>query len=106
MNQGLDGSLYLATNTGPGMLRNPLLAYALQGVKFIDPVIIHDKKKWGTIRVRKFHFDHGVATNVFLNGRWRHLICYRVCDLRKPTVPVRLRCVRPDFIWLSWSMTR
>lgn len=84
LNQGLDGSLYLVTNTGPGWLRNPLLAYALQGIKFVDPVIIHDEKEIGDDRGKEVPFcDHGVAENVFLNGRWRHLLCYRVCDLRE-----------------------
>jgi hypothetical protein len=84
LNQGLDGSLYLTTNTGPAMLRNPLLAYALQGVKFVDPVSIHDEKEIGDDRGPEVPFcDHGVAENVFLNGRWRHLMFYRVCDLRE-----------------------
>jgi hypothetical protein len=84
LNQGLDGSLYLVTNTGPGWLRNPLLAYAMQGVKFVDPVIIHDEKEIGDDRGKEVPFcDHAIANNVFLNGRWRHLVCYRVCDLRE-----------------------
>ena len=59
LNQGLDGSLYLATNTGPGWLRNPLLAFALQGVKFVDPVIIHDEKEIGDYRGKEVPFcDH------------------------------------------------
>ena len=116
LNQGLDGSLYLATNTGPGWLRNPLLAYALQGIKFVDPLIIHDEKEIGDdgmfpdpsgkavpnqVVVRNEDIgrargsvplrltpevpfcDHAIAENVFLNGRWRHLLCYWVCDLRE-----------------------
>jgi hypothetical protein len=84
MNQGLDGSIYLTTNTGPGWLRNPLLAYALQGLKFVDPVSIHDEKEIGDDKEKEVPFcDHGVGNNVFLNGRWRHLLLYRVCDLRE-----------------------
>ncbi len=122
----MDGSLYLATNTGPGWLRNPLRAYALQGIKFVDPVIIHDEKEIGddgmlpdpsgkavpgqvvltnedigrrpgSVPLRNTQeipfVDHAIAENVFLNGRWRHLLCYRVCDLREtngdgaPTTP-------------------
>jgi hypothetical protein len=30
--------------------------------------------------------DHGVASNVFLEGRWRHLVFYRCCDLMERTL--------------------
>jgi hypothetical protein len=84
LNQGLDGSLYLLTNPGPGHLRNPLLAYALQGIKFVDPIIIHDEKEIGDDKDKEIPFlDHAIAQNAFLNGRWRHLVCYRVCDRRE-----------------------
>ena len=82
LNKGLDGSLYLATCTGPGWLRNPLLAFALRGQSFVNPVIVHDEKQIGDDRGSEVPFcDHAIASNVFLNGRWRHLLCYRVCDL-------------------------
>ena len=84
LNQGLDGSVYLTTNTGPGWLRNPLLAFALRGVGFVDPVVVHDEKQIGDDKEREVPFcDHGVGSNVFLGGRWRHLLLYRVCDLRE-----------------------
>jgi hypothetical protein len=83
-NQTLDGSLYLTTNTGPGMLRNPLLAYELRGQSFADPVAMHDEKQIGDDRGAEVPFvDHALAENVFLEGRWRHLLAYRVCDLRE-----------------------
>jgi hypothetical protein len=86
MNQGLDGSLYLATNTGPGWLRNPLLAFSLVGHNFVNPVIVHDEKQIGDDRGRtkgqEVPFcDHGIGNNVFLKGQWHHFLLYRVCDL-------------------------
>ena len=84
LNQGLDGSLYLTTNTGPGWLRNPLYAFALRGLSFVDPVIVHDEKKLRDVKGKEVPFcDHGVGANIFLNGRWRHLLTYRVLDLRE-----------------------
>ena len=84
LSQGLDGSVYLTTNTGPGWLRNPLLAFAMRGVGFVDPVVVHDEKEIGDDKEREVPFcDHGIGTNVFLNDRWRHLLLYRVCDLRE-----------------------
>jgi hypothetical protein len=84
LNQGLDGSLYLATNTGPGWLRNPLLAFALRGQSFVNPIIVHDEKQIGDDKLEEVPFcDHAIASNVFLNNRWRHLLLYRVCDLRE-----------------------
>jgi hypothetical protein len=84
LNQGLDGSIYLTTNTGPGWLRNPLLAFALRGESFVNPIIVHDEKQIGDDKQKEVPFvDHGVGANVFLNGRWRHLLCYRVLDLRE-----------------------
>ena len=84
LNQGLDGSFYLATNTGPGYLRNPLLAYAMRGQSFADPLVLHDEKGIRDDKGPEVPFvDHGVGNNVFLEGRWRHLFFYRVCDLRE-----------------------
>ncbi len=84
LNQGLDGSLYLTTNTGPGWLRNPLVAYALRGLTFNEPIAIHDEKGISHDKGREVPFvDHGIAVNVLLEGRWRHLLLYRVCDLRE-----------------------
>jgi hypothetical protein len=82
LNQGLDGSLYLATNPGPGWLRNPLLAYALRGQDFVEPLIIHDEQHIRGDKGKEVPFcDHCRGANVFLEGRWRHLLLYRVCDM-------------------------
>jgi hypothetical protein len=87
LNKGLDGSLYLTTNTGPGYLRNPLLAYPLIGDSFGQPVIIHDQDGVRDDNGEKIPFvDHARAVNVFLEGRWRHLLLYRVCDLKERTL--------------------
>jgi hypothetical protein len=84
MNQGLDGSIYLASNIGPGWLRNPLQIWTLRGESFLNPIVIHDEQKIGDDKQREVPFvDHGIGANVFLEGRWRHLLCYRVCDLRE-----------------------
>lgn len=87
LNKGLDGSIYLATNPGPGFLRNPLNAYPLVGDSFGAPIIIHDQ---GGVRDDKGDAipfcDHGQAANLFLEGRWRHIVFYRVCDLKERTL--------------------
>lgn len=84
LNQGLDGSLYLTTNTGPGWLRNPLYAFALRGLSLVDPIVIHDEKQIRDGKGKEVPFcDHGMGANIRLNGRWRHLITYRVLDLRE-----------------------
>ncbi len=83
-NQRLDGSFYVATNTGPGWLRNPLVAFTLRGQSFVDPVIIHDVKQICDDKGAEVPFaDHGVGENVTLEGRRRHLLLYRVCDLKE-----------------------
>jgi hypothetical protein len=86
LSQGLDGSLYIATNSIPG-LRNPLLLYSLRGLSFVDPIVIHDEKqihqgrrKGETDKEVPF-VDHAVGESIFLNGRWHHFLVYRVCDL-------------------------
>ncbi len=84
LNQGLDGSLYLTTNTGPGMLRNPLYAFALRGLELVNPIVLHDEKHIRDSRGKEVPFcDHAMGANIFLNNRWRHLITYRVLDLRE-----------------------
>ena len=87
LNKGLDGSIYLATNPALGFLRNPLMAYPLNGNSFGDPVIIYDQ---GGIRNDKGDaipfVNHGQAANLFLEGRWRHFVFYRVCDLKERTL--------------------
>jgi len=84
MNQGLDGSLYISTNTGPEYLRNPLLAFPLVGTSLSAPWVIHDEKGLRDPKGKEVPFaDHGVGGNFFLDGRWRHLFLYRLCDLRE-----------------------
>jgi hypothetical protein len=87
LNKGLDGSIYLGTNPGPGFLRNPLLAYPLIGDAFGEPKIIHDQDGVRDDKGDKIPFvDHPQASNLFLEGRWRHLVFYRVCDLKERTL--------------------
>ena len=89
LNQGLDGSLYLAANTSPGVLRNPLFAFVLQEQSFTRPMVIHDEQGMHEDLSREKParsvplVDHGVGANVFFGGRWRHVLCYRVCDVRE-----------------------
>lgn len=86
LNEGLDGSLYLATNASPGRLRNPLLAYAvsLDRHEVKDPLLVHDDKFVHAAGGAEHPFvDHARATNLYLEGRWRHLLLFRVCDLRE-----------------------
>ena len=84
LNQGLDGSLYLITNPGPGWLRNPLQAFALRGLSLVNPVIVHDEKEIRDSKGKEVPFvDHGMGANVRIDGRWRHLLTYRVLDVRE-----------------------
>lgn len=84
MNQGLDGSLYIATNTGPGYLRNPLLAFPVEGTALGQPLVIHDERGLRDPKGKQVPFvDHGVGGNFYVEGRWRHLFLYRVCDLHE-----------------------
>ena len=84
LNKGLDGSLYLATNDSPGGIRNPLYLYAFKGQQFVDPMVLHDQNAAQDPQsVGEPFADHGIAANVLLGGKSRHLICYRVCDKRE-----------------------
>ena len=86
-NKGLDGSFYVATNTGPGFLRNPLEAFPVGPDSLGPPMIVHDQGGVRTDTGERIPFiDHGVGVNVFLEGRWRHLLFYRVCDLKERTL--------------------
>ncbi|NLX04865.1 MAG: hypothetical protein GXY33_06955 [Phycisphaerae bacterium] len=86
LNKGLDGSLYLATNPGVGWLRNPLAAFPLADGAFGEAIVVHDQDGIRDDKGEKVPFiDHGVGSNVYLEGRWRHLLWYRVCDLRERT---------------------
>jgi hypothetical protein len=87
LHQGLNGSIYLATNRGPGMLRNPLYAFPLRGETFLEPFLIHDER-----RVHLYYpkdvpetpfVDHGLSSSLFLGGRWRHFVAYRVMGLHE-----------------------
>src|SRR5262249_8285100 len=82
LNQGLDGSLYVACNYSPGWVRNPLEAVTWDGDHFGQRFILHDQDGVrGDQGSSKPFVDHAVASNVFLEGRWRPLVFYRVCDL-------------------------
>jgi hypothetical protein len=82
LNQGLDGSLYVACNFSPGWVRNPLEAVPWDQDHFGKPFVLHDQDGVrGDKGDSKPFVDHAIASNVFLEGRWRHLILYRVCDL-------------------------
>jgi hypothetical protein len=82
LNQGLDGSLYIACNYSPGWVRNPLEAVPWEQDHFGKPFILHDQDGVrGDKGDSKPFVDHAIASNVFLEGRWRHLVFYRVCDL-------------------------
>jgi len=84
LNQGLDGTLYLATNPGPGWLRNPLLAYAVHDGRVKEPVVLHDEKYIRGDAEKEVPFiDHPRGANIFLEGGWHHFLLYRVCDLRE-----------------------
>ncbi|MFH1008493.1 MAG: hypothetical protein V1800_13485 [Candidatus Latescibacterota bacterium] len=90
LNQRLDGNLYLATNPFPAppeiWIRNPLVLLPLGKNGYEEATIAHDE---GGIRVDTGDsipfIDHAVASNVFLEGRRRHLLFYRVCDLKERT---------------------
>jgi hypothetical protein len=87
LNRGLDDSLYLATNTGPGFLRNPLLAFPMIGEGFGEPVVVHDQDGVRNDKGDKIPFvDHAISANLHFDGKWRHLLVYRVCDLKERTL--------------------
>ena len=88
LNLGLDGSMYLATNGfGPGFLRNPLLCYPWNGSGFDDPFSVHDENGVRDQDGDSIPFvDHAISYNVFLEGRRRHFLVYRVCDLMERTL--------------------
>jgi hypothetical protein len=49
-------------------------------------VIVHDQDGIRDDAGESIPFvDHPVASNVFLEGRWRHFLLYRVSDLRERT---------------------
>jgi hypothetical protein len=93
LNKGLDGSLYIATNPNMDMLRNPLVIYPLTERSFdlpnctAEPLVIHDQDGIRNASGDSIPFvDHGVGVNLFLEGRRRHLLWYRVCDLKERTL--------------------
>ena len=87
LNAGLDGSLYLATNPNKDMLRNPLIALPFSGDAFGEPIILHDQDGIRDDQQDKIPFvDHALGVNVFIENRWRHLLWYRVCDLKERSV--------------------
>ena len=87
LNQGLDGSLYVACNFSPGWVRNPLEAVPWEKDHFGTPFLLHDQDGVRGDKGDSLPFvDHAVAENVFLEGKWRHLIFYRLCDLKERTL--------------------
>ena len=90
LNQGLDGNLYLATNPFPASpavwIRNPLVLLPLDKDGYGDPIVVHDEDGIRNDTGDSIPFiDHAVASNVSLEGRRRHLLWYRVCDLKERT---------------------
>ena len=90
LNQGLDGNLYLATNRFPASpavwIRNPLVLLPLDKDGYGDPIVVHDEGGIRNDTGDSIPFiDHAVASNVSLEGRRRHLLWYRVCDLKERT---------------------
>lgn len=92
LNKGLDGSLYIATNPNMDMLRNPLVIYPLTDRSFdlpncvAAPVVIHDQDGVRDASGDSIPFvDHGVGVTLLLEGRRRHFLWYRVCDLKERT---------------------
>jgi hypothetical protein len=87
LNQGLDGSIYLITNRGPGLLRNPLLAFPLRDKTFPEPFVIHDERRvhlYFPKEVPETPFiDHALGTSLLLGGRWRHFVAYRVIGVHE-----------------------
>jgi hypothetical protein len=87
LNELPDGSLYVATNPGPGMLRNPLEMYPLENGAFGEPVILHDQDGIRTDTGDEVPFvDHAVGFNIILENRRRHIVTYRVCDLKDRSI--------------------
>jgi hypothetical protein len=68
------------------MLRNPLVVYPMIDETFREPLVIHDQDGIRDDKGPSVPFvDHAVGVNLFLEGRWRHLLWYRVCDLKERT---------------------
>lgn len=87
LNQGLNGDMYLATNPGPGMLRNPLLGYQLDGDEWTEPFTLHDEQGIRSDEGPLIPLvDHSIANNVVLEGRRRHFNFFRVCELSERTL--------------------
>jgi lysophospholipase L1-like esterase len=119
LNKGLDGSLYLATNIGPGWLRNPLYAFEIRDLRPRSgpspyQLIFHDEKGIRTDAGREVPFcDHAISANVFLEARWRHLCFFRVCDLREtngegapPTPATGVYLVELEYEFVSTGVLR
>jgi len=84
LNQRLNGELYLTTNPNQDMLRNPLVIYPWNDNSFGEAITLHDQDGVRDCCGESIPFvDHAIAVNLFLEKRWRHLICYRVCDLKE-----------------------
>ena len=87
LNQVSEGSMYIAANTGPGFLRNPLLGFPVTENSFGQPFIIHDQGGIRTDEGDEVPFvDHAMGFNICLEGKRRHIITYRVCDLKERSI--------------------
>ena len=64
-------------------MRNPLEAVPWEQDHFGKPFILHDQDgvRGDKGDSKPSPSTHAIASNVFLEGRWRHLVFYRVCDL-------------------------
>jgi hypothetical protein len=90
LNRAPDGTLYLATNPRPAppavWLRNPLLIHPLGAGGYGEGLVVHDEAGIREDTGDSIPFlDHAVASTVQLEGRRRHLLWYRMCDLKERT---------------------
>jgi hypothetical protein len=83
-----DGEAYLVANPPhPGLrayIRNPLNLYPVVGRDLGSPITIHDERGVTDFVAGSGSIPficHGRGRTVFLDGRWRHFICYRHSDL-------------------------
>jgi hypothetical protein len=87
LNMVHNGKIYLLTNPNQDILRNPLMAYPMLENGFGEGILIHDEDGIRDDKGDKIPFvDHAVGVSRFIEGQWRHLILYRVCDLKERTM--------------------
>lgn len=87
LNRDLSGRLYLATNPNLDWLRNPLVVYPLdENLNCGSAITIHDQDGVRDDKGDSIPFvDHALGTDVVLEGKKRHFLTYRVCDLKERT---------------------